>query len=355
MPALRLAPLLLLLTAAPALANMASPVQPGAPAGEPAAALDGLRIARETLTLDLRPLGLGQYYALVEAVYRVVNPGEARRVPLEFVALGEDVDAAGVWLDGQPVAATAVGELDVPALWRIADRTPALDAGAPPYETYDGVDMASGLRFEVEIPPGQHTIRVAYRVDPGTYDTGDHPNKIWQLAYSLAPARLWAGFGQLDVAVIAPAGWDVATSLPLRRDGDRLVGRFPGVPGDVLAVSARAPTPTLRTPLRLLTVAVAALLVVFVGVVSGALAARAGRSAWAALPGALLAGVLAAAALVIGLATADDLGDSSAHGYGTLLGMIFVGGPLAVVGGAALAQGLAWWTVRRGRRAPAAD
>ena len=73
--------LLLLLLAPAASANMASPVQPGTPAGEPIAALEGLRIAREALTLDLRPLGLGRRYGVVEAEYRIVNMGGARTLP----------------------------------------------------------------------------------------------------------------------------------------------------------------------------------------------------------------------------------------------------------------------------------
>ncbi|WP_420454953.1 hypothetical protein [Rubrivirga sp.] len=338
---------LALLAAAPtARANMATPATPGTPAGEPAAALDGLRIARETLALDLRPLGRGRPFGVVEAEYRIVNTGGARVVPLEFVALGQDVDAAEVWLDGRPVAAQRVDALAVPPSWRVADRTPALDGDAVPYEADDGVGAARGLRFAVTVPPGQHVVRVRYRVRLGTYDDGGHPNRVWQLAYSLAPARLWGGFGQLDVTVRAPDGWDLAASLPLRREGDALVGRFRGVPGDVLAVSARAPAPALRVPLRVAGVVAGLIVAVFFGFVSGRLAARAGKSAWRALPGSVLGGIVGGVAFAAIVMTADDLGDSIAYGYRTLLGMMLVAGPLAVLVGSALAQAVAVWRVR---------
>ena len=341
MPVLSRAALLLLLATA-ASANMASPVEPGAPAGEPATSLAGLRVAREALTLDLRALARTRL-ATVQAEYRIVNAGPARVVALEFLALGEGVQQAQVWLDEQPVPALARDSLAVPALWRTVDETPALDGDPVPYQADASLRTAGGLSFVLTIPPGQHTVRVEYRVWPGSYDSGEHPNRVWQLAYSLAPARLWAGFGQLDVRVVVPPGWDAAASLPLRRDGDVLIGRFPGVPGDVLALSVRAPSPPLRLPLRLAGVLAALGIVAFVGAVAGRLAARSGRRARAVLPVSVLAGALAAAALVALVSVADDLGDSAAHGYGTVMTMIFVVGPLAFVVGAALAQAVAVW------------
>ena len=348
--------LLLLLAAGPAHANMASPVEPGTPAGEPAAALAGLRVARETLTLDLRPLGIGRPYAVVEATYRIVNGGEPRVLPLDVLALGDDVRAAEVWVDEQAVAAVATDSLRVPALWRIATSTPALGGEPAPYQADDGVGAPRGLRFEAVLPPGQHTVRVRYRVRPGSYDGGEHPNRVWQLAYSLAPARLWAGFGQLDVAVLVPEGWEAATSLPLRHEpagrrsqGRQLVGRFPGVPGDVLAVSARAPAPTFGGPLRAAGLVVPLLVLGFFGYVAGRLAARDGRTARATLPASVLGGVVAAVAFVAITATANDLGDSAVYGYQRLLGLMTVGGPLAIVVGSALAYAVAVWTLRRHR------
>ncbi|MEM0963207.1 MAG: hypothetical protein AAGK21_11805 [Bacteroidota bacterium] len=339
------------LLAAPASANMASPVAPGSPAGEPTAALSGLRIAREVLTIDLGPLAQRRPLAVVEAEYRIVNRGEARTVPLDFLALGEGVDQAQVWLNDQPVTAARVDSLAVPALWRVASQTPALDGDPSPYETDDGFGTPTGFRFAVTIPSGQHSIRVAYRVRMGSYDDGGHPNRVWQFAYSLAPARLWAGFDQLDLHVEVPDGWDVATSLPLRADGDALVGRFPGVPGDVLAISARAPAPTLAVPLRLLAVLVPVVFIAFVGIVAGRLAAGSGKPVWSAAPGALIGGVMAAAAFVVLSGVAADLGDSSAHGYSAIVSLVMLWGPVVLVAATLLTFGVAA-LVRRQRRAP---
>ncbi len=341
--------LLLLVAPIAASANMASPVEPGTPIGEPAASLAGLRVARETLVLDLTPLGRGRPFATVDATYRIVNVGEVRTVPLEFLALGDDVRAAQVWLDGRPVDATRVDSLAVPALWTMARQTPALDGSPAPYETDDGVGTPSGLRFALPIPTGQHVVRVQYRVRTGSYDAGDHPNRVWQLAYSLAPARLWAGFEQLDVEVRIPDGWDAATTLPLRRDGDRLIGRFGSVPGDVLAISARAPTPAGRLPLRVAGMLGGLVVVLFVGWIGGRLVARGGWSLRWTLPASFLAGVFGAAVFVALTATADDLGDSAAFGYESVLRLVFVGGPLAILLGGALAYMTAAWTARRER------
>lgn len=346
---------LLLFAPAAASANMASPVQPGTPVGEPAASLTGLRVVREALRIDLTPLGRGRPFARIEATYRIDNPGgdgaanggEPRTVPLEFLALGGDLSAAEVTFNGRPVEAERVDSLAVPAAWTAATQTPALGGDPAPYEAEDVVGTPSGLRFTLTVPRGQHVVEVRYRVRVGSYDAGDHPNRVWQVAYGLAPARLWAGFGQLDVEVAVPEGWEAAASLPLRREGDRLVGRFPGVPGDVLAVSVRAPAPAGRVPLRLGAALGALLVVGFAGWIGGRLVARSGRSAWWALPASFLGGVGAAALLVALVGVADDLGDSSAYGYGTLMGMIFLGGPLALVVGTALAQAVAWWTARR--------
>ena len=337
--------------AAPALANMASPTEPGTPAGEPAAALADLRIARETLALDLTPLGNGRPFATVEAVYRIVNRIGPRIVPLEFLALGDDVRAAEVWLDGRPIAADFIDSLAVPPLWRIAETTPALDGTPLPYDADDGVGTPRGLRFEVAVPRGIHEVRVRYRVRPGSFDAGDHPNRVWQLAYSLAPARRWAGFGGLDVEVRVPDGWEAATTLPLQRRGATLVGRFGSLPGDVLAVSARAPVPALYVPLRMAAYGVAMLIVLFVGYVSGRLIGPSGRRVWAALPGAFVGGVLAAASVVALTGVASDLGDSAAFGYGTVTGLIFVVGPIALVAGAAATLAVASVVARRYRSA----
>ena len=344
--------LLVLVSAAPAWANMASPTEPGTPAGEPAADLAGLRVARETLALDLRPLA-GDRLAVVEAEYRIVNAGGVRVVPLQFLALGERVEQAQVWLDGRPVTALRVDSLRVPPSWTVVTETPGLGAEPVPYTPDAGLAAARGLTFVLPIPTGQHTVRVRYGVRPGSYDDGRHPNRVWQLAYSLAPARRWAGFGQLDVTVLVPPGWEAAASLPMRTEAadgsSRLVGRFAGVPGDVLSVSARAPAPALRVPFWVAGALAALAVVGFVGFVAGRLVAQSGRRLRSALLGAVLGGVIAAVVLVVLVSIGADLGDSSAYGYGLVVWMMTVAGPLAIVVGTALTMVVAAVTARRWR------
>lgn len=340
--------LLAALAPAPARANIIGPYAVnGSAAGEPVA-LAGLRVARERLTLDLRPLARRRN-AVVEAHYLIVNEGAVRRVPLVFVALGPDDTPAEVWLDGVPVAASRMDSLDVPEAWRVATTMPSLDgAAAPPRITPEGGALeTAGFAFTLDVPPGRHAIRVRYRVEPGVSDDGAHPNAVRQVAYSLAPARFWAGFGSLDVTVHVPEGWDAAASLPLRREGHALVATFAGVPGDVLAVSARAPAPAGRRPIRAGGFALALGLCVLAGWLGGTVTARRGRSVrWAWLVS--LAGAAAATALLLAATSwAASLGDSEVYVRGQVFTALIYLAPLALVVGTLLAQTVAVRTHRR--------
>src|SRR5688500_14235570 len=90
-PSLRPASLLALLAVAtPAIANMAEPPQPrsvraGSAAGEITGGLSGIRVLRERLLIDLRPVADAKP-AVVEATYRLRNEAAAREVTLWFVA-----------------------------------------------------------------------------------------------------------------------------------------------------------------------------------------------------------------------------------------------------------------------------
>ena len=186
-----------------------------------------------------------------------------------------------MWVDERPVAAQALTHMAVPPLWTGIDQTRDLDGGLLPYEA--DASAASGLRFVLDVGPGVHRVRVRYRVQAGSFDDGAHANRTWQVAYSLAPARLWAGFGQLDVTVLAPADWELASTLPLRTaadpDGVRAVGRFAGVPGDVLALSVRAPEPAGRRPLHALAFLAALVVAAVFGALGGVAVGRSGTHA----------------------------------------------------------------------------
>lgn len=347
------------LGARPARANMADPVQPGSPVGEPSVALDGLRVVREVLTLDLRPLADQSTWAVsIEAVYRIENGGGRRLVPLEFLSLGDGLGSPEVWLDGRPVAAQTLDSLSVPPAWAEVETTPALGGDPAPYRADDALGRPGGFRFTLDLAPGAHEVRVRYRVRPGSYDGGDDPNRIWQLAYSLAPARRWAGFGGLDVAVLLASGWEAAASVPLDREagpdgGDRLVGHFDGVPSDVLAVSARAPRPAAFGLLRTLPVLVPILLVGLAGWLVGRALGRSGRTLWWAVPVSVLTAAVAAIASFLLTASTSGMGDSSAYGYGATTVGAILGIPLVFLLGMIATQITAVAVARRHRRAAA--
>ncbi len=65
----------------------------------------------------------------------------------------------------------------------------------------------------------------------------------WQLAFVLSPARQWKGFGELDLTVTVPSGWQAAVRPNLTRRGDVLTGHFSGIPGDSIGLTTRMPLP----------------------------------------------------------------------------------------------------------------
>lgn len=228
---------LIVLLPSAALANMAPPVAPGDAVGEPAGELGQIHIVRETLEIDLRPL-VDAAPVDVTATYQLRNEGDARFIELVFVAAGLGDEAHGVWLDGRPVAyqTEQVNAFEPPAdiPWRPPADTPGLAGGTISYSArYEGL-----LRFTLELPPGEHEIRVSYPAQATAF-SGDSPARYWQLGYVLSPARQWASFGTLDVLVRIPDGWSFASSPSLERSGSEARGSFNGVPADSIGITAQ--------------------------------------------------------------------------------------------------------------------
>ena len=224
-------------------ANAAPPYMPGEVVGEPNVGLANIRIEREVLTFDLRPLVDGQSVP-VTATYELNNQGTAAAIDLVFVAASIDDSASGVWLDGHPVpaerpdpgtGAPPAGEWDAPR------DTPALDGGRPLY--YETRTPGS-IFFTIDLPPGRHDMEVRYFAAPGAHQ-GDIA-RYWQLGYVLAPAREWGGFGSLEVAVQLPPNWSFAAEPALTRNGDSAHGSFAGIPADSIAMTAQMPIPVAR-------------------------------------------------------------------------------------------------------------
>ena len=340
-------------------ANMADPFVPGDVLGEPSPGLAGLVVEHESLRVDLR----GE--PTVEAVYQIRNDSTRREVALEFVALGLYSDYGGdrdalrgdttraytVSLDGAPVPAEPTDSLLVPIMWLSGLDVPSPDGSTLLATTTAGAfevgepdtTRASGLRFRLAVEPGVHTVRVRYPVRLAGYEGTEHVHPTRLFAYSLAPARRWAGFGRLDVEVLLPPGVDAASTPDLARDGDRLTGSFDGLPADVLGVSFREPAPVAVPLLEGLALLWLGLGLVGVPALLGVRAARRGRS-W---KGALVVGPLAALAALAGYA-ALRVGAISfaetAYGYGFALGGVLLAIPALLAG--SLLAGLLFATAR---------
>jgi hypothetical protein len=319
----------LLALTATASANVAQPRFPGTPAGEPNG-LHDIAIAREDLVLDLEPLVRGEPVQ-IRATYHLANHGDESTASLVFVSGSRDAGAAGarVTLDDQAVQTTDADDEQrhIPDAWRPPATTPGFEGESRPYE----VKAGSMRAFTLAIPRGEHVLAVSYDAT-ASLDRRSGDTLVWQLAYILAPARDWAGFGTLDLAVRVPDGWELAISPPLDDSGHQT---FTGLPADAIALTTRARTGALHGVLGI----VLPLLVVVVviagvaGLVSfGRSRRQALRSAWPfALAGGVawgaaiaVAGVLAAMASTFAIPP----GQEASHGYAIGFGMV-----IAVLGG----------------------
>jgi hypothetical protein len=289
-------------------ANMAAPNHPGQPIGEPSGELVDLHIEREDLAIDLRPLVEAKPVG-VRATYHVRNDGEQRSVDLVFVATALK-STGGVWIDGAavPVQTDQTGSGFQPPAgvpWQAPTQTPG-ETGRLGYSvTYNGT-----LRFTLDIPPGQHDIAVQYAAEASQV-SADNRARYWQVGYVLSPARQWASFGTLDVAVQLPADWYFASEPALTRDGGDAHGTFAGVPADSLALTTRFPavvsTP-LGKPTLWLAFGIAAIVGLLIAVLGGRYLGRRGRSGSGVWPVALVYSALAGlVAVVLGNSLGKDI------------------------------------------------
>lgn len=218
--------------------NMAEPVERGAPMGEPSGGLATMTIEHETLLLDLRPLRDAKP-AWIDVTYAIRNDGPRRTLDLVFVTGSESANGT-VTVDGAAVPVRRDSTIPLPAAWRPPANTPhPWDEGEElPYE----VERPASMRFTATLDSARHTIRVRYQARP-TARSGDSPTVYWQLAYILAPARQWRGFGGLEARVLIPEGWRAASRPTLQREDDTLVRTWDRLPADALAITVQAPPP----------------------------------------------------------------------------------------------------------------
>lgn len=360
----------------PAAANAGVPSYGGVPVGE-VGGLDGVRIVSETLAIDLRGvdgeaggsgeglnMGDGSGWSIplgaspvVTASYRLANDGAARDVTLLFAHGAERVQDFRVAIDGRTLAAERASA-SLPEGWQAPSYTPGPDG--PSSFLYNDESAGETVRprpssFRAPLPAGPSTLTVTYRADAGVYLAA--PLIVRQFAYILAPARTWDGFGTLDVVVDVPAGWLAWSAPALERRGDRLVGRFEGVPADALALSVQPAQSAARVAARWLSLALLALAVLAGGPLCWRLGRRRRRRwprrlAVGALGGAIWAGAIGLAGwLAVEMPDAVTPAAYIAHyGYGLVMAVIGIAG-LACV---ALPLGLAS-TWLGDRMAPASD
>jgi hypothetical protein len=319
--------LVLVALTATASANVARAVFPGTPAGEP----NGLRdiaIAREELVIDLHALADGPF-GHVHATYHLVNRGAEQREPLVFVSGTHDERAAGitVQLDGHAVETMPqADQRSLSVAWHPPDTTPDFDGGTRWY----GVDKPTLLGFVATIPAGEHTLEVDADVSPAL-DRRSGDVLVWQLAYVLAPARDWGGFGTLDLTVRIPDDWELAITPSI----DAGHATFDKLPADAIALTTRARVGTLHRALAI-GLPIGVIVAIVAGIAALIALGRRRRGSIASsgliafIGGLVWGGVLAVTGALAALAPtfAVPAGQEASHGYAIGFGVL-----LAIVAG----------------------
>jgi zinc transporter ZupT len=218
----------------------------GEPAGDPIAAewFAHLEVLHEALAIDLRPIAEGGP-ALVSVRYRVRALRDI--APADFIFASPGIERGSVVLDGAAVAAELIEDWEPPEDWAVGEQVPTIGGGEhlmrfdrrPHY--WDG-NRYGVLRFAAPLAAGEYDLSVHYEVRPRLFQgSGYYAQR--DVAYLLAPARMWASFGTLEVRVDLPDGWEAVSTPRLARQGDRLEGSFDGLPADAIIVGIRKPTP----------------------------------------------------------------------------------------------------------------
>lgn len=226
-------------------ANVGPLTSGGQVVAEPAG-IEQIFISREVLQLDLRPLADNRP-GEINAVYHLENRDQPRQLDLLFASGGPDITEFLATLDDQPLATRPLLDAAIPPAWQPPKTTPGLRGEEPLSYLGFGSRKTIPLALSVTIPSGTHTLRVQYRAAAAMHRLGQ-PTVYHQLAYVLAPARSWAGFGGLDVTIHLPPNWNVACEPEMTRTGDVLRAQFASVPRDAIAVTLQAPEgPFYRT------------------------------------------------------------------------------------------------------------
>lgn len=211
--------LLLLLQTLGSLANMASPIHPGARQGTVFSSRN-VDILHETIRIEI---GSDITRARYHIEYLLRSP-EGMQIPLLFVAKDLE-DSFKVWVDGQRQPVLPVPEqynVRIPQLFDGFEGT--LGGDRNPINTTDivwGPDESMLYRpdelqyFETALSKGEHRITVSYEARAWE-DVSDWLTK-YSHCYSLSPARHWRSFGQLDIYLKAAFPDDIRLMTNLGR------------------------------------------------------------------------------------------------------------------------------------------
>jgi hypothetical protein len=225
-------------------ANLAAPSQGGQSLTEPNG-IKNVDIIKEDLTIDFTQLAdeniiWSDREINVEAIYEIDNPSEIKNLELVFVIVSESKNFQ-FYLNDKEINSQPIDNKE------FADRQSWKKPSNTPYENkeimYNPANHTlKSAKFTLNLPKGKHTLRAKYKAKPTVHkDVG--MTKGWQFAYSLAPARDWKSFGELNLNIKIPNGWKFFSNLKLEQTGDNLSGKFNEIPADFLAVTTQMPRP----------------------------------------------------------------------------------------------------------------
>jgi hypothetical protein len=222
----------------PVLGNAGPPSRGGQLVSEPSGLKD-VTIRNEHLFIDLRPLDRGEL-ATVQAVYELDNLGPEKAIDLVFASGAEVVADFRVRLEDKLIESAPAANATLPASWRPPESTPGLRGEKEiGFLRYSGRKVKP-IAFSLVLPSGRQRLEVHYRAEAAVHYSG-RPAVYRQFAYVLAPAREWGGFEGLNVVIALPSGWLAASMPALKRDDDILLGSFPELPADAIALTLQAP------------------------------------------------------------------------------------------------------------------
>lgn len=214
----------------------AGPVETGGVLiGEPVG-FTAVRIEREELEIDFRSLN-ESLDVRVQATYHLFNPRSLEPLELAFAFGSKHHRDHEIKINGQRVEGKrADPDFNVSEHWFPPRTTPPLRDDETPL-TFGAWQGVNPLLFRAEIPEGISELEVTY-VEPVKVLFA-RPAMFRQFVYIFAPARNWAGFGDLKLSILLPEDWEAATNLALDPGANSLRGTFNGLPDDALAITLR--------------------------------------------------------------------------------------------------------------------